>query len=212
MRRITADRGIPLIVDEVQAGVGRTGAFWGFEHSGVQPDVVVMSKAIGGSLPLAVIAYDQDLDVWNPGAHTGTFRGNTLAMATGAATLRFVGENQLDRRAGELGERMMRALRGLASRHASIGDVRGRGLMLGVELVDPAGEADACGSRPPAAALAARVRKECLSRGLIVELGGRHDAVVRLLPPLIMTDEQADTVLERLADALAAAERAVLVA
>jgi diaminobutyrate-2-oxoglutarate transaminase len=209
MRRITTERGIPLVLDEVQTGVGRTGAFWGFEHSGVRPDVVVMSKAIGGSLPLAVIAYDKDLDVWSPGAHTGTFRGNTLAMATGAATLRFVGENQLDRRAGELGERMIRTLRSLASQHASIGDVRGRGLMLGIELVDPTGERDACGARPPATALAARVRRECLSRGLIVELGGRHDAVVRLLPPLIITDDQVESVLERLADALAASEHAV---
>ena len=207
MRRITAERGIPLVLDEVQTGVGRTGAFWGFEHSGVTPDVVVMSKAVGGSLPLAVIAYDQDLDVWAPGAHTGTFRGNTLAMAAGTATLRFVAENRLPERAAELGARMLGALNALATRHRSIGDVRGRGLMLGIELVEADAAPDACGSRPPAPELAARVRSECLRRGLIVELGGRHDAVVRLLPPLIITDEQADTVLERLADSLAAAER-----
>jgi diaminobutyrate-2-oxoglutarate transaminase len=209
MRRITAERGIPLVLDEVQTGVGRTGTFWGFEHSGITPDVVVMSKAIGGSLPLAVIAYDQDLDVWAPGAHTGTFRGNTLAMASGAATLRFVAEEQLADRAAQLGNRMTSALNALASRHPSIGDVRGRGLMLGVELVDPASDQDACGARQPAPELAAQVRRECLDRGLIVELGGRHDAVVRLLPPLIITDEQADSVLERLADSLAAAERAL---
>ncbi len=209
MRRITAERGIPLVLDEVQTGVGRTGAFWGFEHSGVQPDVVVMSKAVGGSLPLAVIAYDEDLDVWAPGAHTGTFRGNTMAMAAGTATLRFVAEQRLPERAADLGARMLDVLNGMASRHPSIGDVRGRGLMLGVELVDPTAEPDGCGARPPASALAARVRRECLDRGLIVELGGRHDAVVRLLPPLIITDEQADSVLNRLGDALAAAERAL---
>jgi diaminobutyrate-2-oxoglutarate transaminase len=208
MRRITAERGIPLVLDEVQTGVGRTGTFWGFEHSGVQPDVVVMSKAVGGSLPLAVIAYDQDLDVWSPGAHTGTFRGNTLAMAAGTATLRFVAEQQLPDRAAQLGARMIGALEQLATRHRSIGDVRGRGLMIGIELVDPDAEPDACGARPPASELAAQVRRECLERGLIVELGGRHDAVVRLLPPLIITDEQADSVLERLADSLDAAERA----
>ncbi len=209
MRRITSERGIPLILDEVQAGVGRTGAFWGFEHSGITPDVVVMSKAIGGSLPLAVIAYDQDLDVWGPGAHTGTFRGNTLAMATGTATLRFVGDNRLDLRAAELGARMTRVLQEMGRSFPTIGDVRGRGLMLGVELVDPAGAPDATGSLPPASALAAQVRRECLVRGLIVELGGRHDAVVRLLPPLIMTDAQADSVLDRLGEALAAAQRVV---
>jgi diaminobutyrate-2-oxoglutarate transaminase len=167
-----------------------------------------MSKAVGGSLPLAVIAYDQDLDVWSPGAHTGTFRGNTLAMAAGTATLRFVAEQQLSDRAAQLGAWMMGALEQLATRHRSIGDVRGRGLMIGVELVDADAEPDACGARPPASELAAQVRRECLQRGLIVELGGRHDAVVRLLPPLIITDEQADSVLERLADSLDAAERA----
>src|SRR3954447_7959960 len=103
---------------------------------------------------------------------------------------------------------MLRALNAVASRHRSIGDVRGRGLMLGIELVEADAAPDACGSRPPAPELAARVRQECLRRGLIVELGGRHDAVVRLLPPLIITDEQADSVLERLAESLAAAELA----
>ncbi|MDQ1647369.1 MAG: diaminobutyrate-2-oxoglutarate transaminase [Cryptosporangiaceae bacterium] len=84
MRRITAERRIPLIADEVQTGLGRTGTFWAVEHSGITPDVMVMSKAIGGSLPLAVIVYRGELDSWAPGAHTGTFRGNQLAMASGA--------------------------------------------------------------------------------------------------------------------------------
>ncbi|MFJ3965237.1 diaminobutyrate--2-oxoglutarate transaminase family protein [Streptomyces sp. NPDC090036] len=200
MREITAARGIPLIADEVQTGVGRTGAFWGVDHSGVVPDVMVLSKAIGGSLPLAVIVYRAELDVWAPGAHAGTFRGNQLAMAAGTATLAFVRENRLAERAAVLGERMLAALRGLACGHPCIGDVRGRGLMIGVELVDPdTGDA--------APALAAAVRQECLDRGLIVELGGRHGAVVRLLPPLTLTDEQAAAVLDRLADAIPAAAR-----
>lgn len=88
MREITAARSIPLIADEVQTGVGRTGAFWAVEHSGITPDVMVLSKAIGGSLPLAVVVYRDDLDVWQPGAHAGTFRGNQLAMAAGTATSR----------------------------------------------------------------------------------------------------------------------------
>ncbi|MFJ3513898.1 diaminobutyrate--2-oxoglutarate transaminase family protein [Streptomyces sp. NPDC090131] len=200
MREITAARGIPLIADEVQTGVGRTGAFWGVDHSGVVPDVMVLSKAIGGSLPLAVIVYRAELDVWAPGAHAGTFRGNQLAMAAGTATLAFVRENRLAERAAVLGERMLAALRGLACGHPCIGDVRGRGLMIGVELVDPdTGDA--------APALAAAVRQECLDRGLIVELGGRHGAVVRLLPPLTLTDEQAAAVLDRFADAIPAAAR-----
>ncbi|MEU5149689.1 diaminobutyrate--2-oxoglutarate transaminase family protein [Streptomyces yangpuensis] len=200
MREITASRGIPLIADEVQTGVGRTGAFWGVDHAGVVPDVMVLSKAIGGSLPLAVIVYRSGLDVWTPGAHAGTFRGNQLAMAAGTATLTFVRENRLAERAAVLGDRMLAALRGLASGQPCIGDVRGRGLMIGLELVDP----DTGAAAP---ALAAAVRQECLERGLIVELGGRHGAVVRLLPPLTLTDEQAAAVLDRLADAIPAAAR-----
>ncbi|PJN13720.1 aspartate aminotransferase family protein [Streptomyces sp. CB01635] len=214
MRELTAARSIPLIADEVQTGVGRTGTFWAVEHSGVVPDVMVLSKAIGGSLPLAVVVYRDDLDVWQPGAHAGTFRGNQLAMAAGAATLAYVRENRLAERAALLGARMVGQLQGLAAEHPCIGDVRGRGLMIGVELVDvgaaqdpnrPAGP----DARPhlPAPELAASVQHECLRRGLIVELGGRHSSVVRLLPPLTITDEQAAAVVERLADALVEAAR-----
>ncbi|MEV7611371.1 diaminobutyrate--2-oxoglutarate transaminase family protein [Streptomyces sp. NPDC089799] len=203
MRAITAARGIPLIADEVQTGVGRTGAFWGVDHAGVVPDVMVLSKAIGGSLPLAVIVYHSDLDLWEPGAHAGTFRGNQLAMAAGTATLAYVRQNRLAERAAVLGDRMLAALQGLAADHPCIAEVRGRGLMIGIEFTDPDTPGD--GAAP---ALAAAVREECLARGLIVELGGRHSAVVRLLPPLTLTDEQATAVLDRLADAVAAAGRA----
>ncbi|MFH8567917.1 diaminobutyrate--2-oxoglutarate transaminase family protein [Streptomyces sp. NPDC017993] len=207
MRDVTAARRIPLIVDEVQTGVGRTGTFWAIEHSGIVPDVLVLSKAIGGSLPLAVIVYRAELDTWQPGAHAGTFRGNQLAMAAGRATLAHVRENGLDRRAGELGARMLARLGQLAAAHDCIGDVRGRGLMLGVELVDRDADADATGARPADPALAAAVQHACLDRGLIVELGGRQSTVVRLLPPLTITDEQADAILDRLTDAIAAAVR-----
>jgi len=206
MRRITAERGIPLIVDEVQTGVGRTGAYWAIEHSGITPDVMVLSKAIGGSLPLAVIVYRGELDGWEPGAHTGTFRGNQLAMAAGAATLRYVAEAGLSERAAALGRRLIDELTGLADQRPCIGEVRGRGLMIGLELVEPDAAPDARGIRPAAPELAARARAECLQRGLIIELGGRGDTVLRLLPPLIMTDAEADSVLGRLSEALAAAE------
>ncbi|WP_205023555.1 diaminobutyrate--2-oxoglutarate transaminase family protein [Streptomyces sp. HB132] len=212
MREITQERSIALIADEVQTGVGRTGTFWAVEHSGIVPDVMVLSKAIGGSLPLAVIVYRSELDLWPPGAHAGTFRGNQLAMAAGAATLAYVRENGLAERAGTLGARMIARLQALSADHPSIGDVRGRGLMIGIELVDPGAEpldvtAENGSAPPPDPALAAAVQQECLHRGLIVELGGRHSAVVRLLPPLTLTDEQATAVVDRLADALRAAER-----
>ncbi|MDT9694763.1 diaminobutyrate--2-oxoglutarate transaminase family protein [Streptomyces sp. P17] len=218
MRQLTQDRSIPLIVDEVQTGVGRTGAFWAVEHSGVTPDVMVLSKAIGGSLPLAVVVYHEDLDVWEPGAHAGTFRGNQLAMAAGTATLAYVRENGLSARAHDLGTRLLVELRASMGEFACVGDVRGRGLMIGVEVVDPAREPTpkqrpeprqdpmrpdaARDPRPPAPELAAAVQRECLRRGLIVELGGRHSSVVRLLPPLTISEEQAAAVLDRLTDAV----------
>ncbi|TKT10220.1 diaminobutyrate--2-oxoglutarate transaminase family protein [Streptomyces galbus] len=256
MRQITADRSIPLIADEIQTGVGRTGAFWAVEHSGIVPDVMVLSKAIGGSLPLAVVVYRDDLDVWEPGAHAGTFRGNQLAMAAGTATLAYVRRHRLADHAATLGTRMLTQLRTLADRFPCIGDVRGRGLMIGLEVVDPEQEAAAPeqqgyeaphredrhprrtdesqaeadarnpraepkaatsrpavldpvprAPRPAAPGLAAAIRRECLRRGLIVELGGRHSSVVRLLPPLTITDEQATAVLDRLADAVEAVAR-----
>jgi diaminobutyrate-2-oxoglutarate transaminase len=209
MRRVTADRDIPLVVDEVQTGVGRTGTFWACQGAGVEPDVMVLSKAIGGTLPLAVVVYADHLDSWEPGAHAGTFRGTTLAMSAGAATLRFVRENDLSRRAAEVGNRFLTELRRLAASHPCVGDVRGRGLMLGLEVVEPDSAPDAAGARPAAPAFALRIQQECLARGLIVELGGRHDAVVRLLPPLVITDEEVDGVLDRLAESVAAAGRAV---
>ncbi|MFJ4849866.1 MULTISPECIES: diaminobutyrate--2-oxoglutarate transaminase family protein [unclassified Streptomyces] len=207
MRAVTSERGIPLIADEVQTGVGRTGAFWAVEHSGVVPDVMVLAKAIGGSLPLAVVVYREELDVWRPGAHAGTFRGNQLAMAAGAATLTHVLREGLASRAAVLGARMLARLRDLAAAHPCVGDARGRGLMLGLELIDPEHQAapTAHGVPPTAPRLAAAVRRAALDRGLVVELGGRDASVVRLLPPLTMTDEECEAVLDRLADALAAA-------
>ncbi|WP_424215369.1 diaminobutyrate--2-oxoglutarate transaminase family protein [Streptomyces sp. BI20] len=207
IRELTHAHDIPLIADEVQTGVGRTGAFWGVDHAGVVPDVMVLSKAIGGSLPLAVIVYRSGLDVWGPGAHAGTFRGNQLAMAAGAATLAFVRREGLAARAADLGARMLGVLGPLADRHPCVGEVRGRGLMIGLEMVDPDHPDAAHGPAPAAPHLAAAVRRACLDRGLIVELGGRHSAVVRLLPPLTLTDEQAGAVLDRLADAVAAVDR-----
>ncbi|WP_046257036.1 diaminobutyrate--2-oxoglutarate transaminase family protein [Streptomyces sp. WM6386] len=222
IRQITAARSIPLIADEVHTGVGRTGAFWAVEHSGIAPDVMILSKAIGGSLPLAVLVYRDDLDLFERGAPTDTFRGNQLALAAGTATLTYARENGLAERAAVLGARMLCRLRDLGQRLSCVGEVRGRGLMLGVELVDPEvgfrqAEAEACrcgaaesaatDAHPAAPELAAAVQRECLRRGLIVELSARHASVVRLLPPLTISDEQADAVLDRLSDAVEAVAR-----
>ncbi len=224
--RARADgRAVPLIVDETETGVGRTGAYWAFEHSGVTPDVLVLAKAIGGSLPLAVVVHRDDLG--DPDRHAGpaagAFRGNQLALAAGAATLAHVREHRLAEHAAALGGRMLARLRDLAAEFAWVGEVRGRGLMAGLELVAPDGAPDglapdsrrgfAHGVRPgstrsgPAAELAAAVRRECLRRGLIVDVTGPRASVVRLLPPLIVTEEQMSAVLDRLADAVRDVDR-----
>ncbi|MFG3497084.1 diaminobutyrate--2-oxoglutarate transaminase family protein [Streptomyces sp. NPDC047928] len=202
IRRITAEHGIVLVVDEVQTGVARTGHYWACERAGVTPDILVISKAVGGGLPLALIAYRPDLDTWLPGHHTGTFRGNTLAMAAGLVTLRTVADGQLAERALKLGERIRRGLRELAAHHPEFGEVRGRGLMIGVELFDLDAAPGRDGVPPGHPALARALRTACVDHGLLLELGGRDDTVLRLLPPLILTDEQADSVVERLAAAL----------
>ncbi len=207
VRRITRERGIPLILDEVQTGLGRTGATWAFEHSGIAPDVAVMSKAIGGSLPLAVVLYDADFDSWEPGAHTGTFRGNQLAMAAGTATIRHVLENRLAEHAARMGERLMDGLRRTQEESRCIGDVRGRGLMVGAEIVDAQEEPDHLGSHPADSFLAERIQAECLKRGLILETGGRHGCVMRFLPPLIVTEEQVDAICGIFHGAVEAAEK-----
>lgn len=205
VRRITEQAGVALIVDESQSGFGRTGKMFAFEHAGIVPDVVVMSKAIGGSLPLAVVVYRQWLDTWLPGAHAGTFRGNQMAMAAGSAVMRYLKEHDMPAHAQAMGLRLREHLLQVQQDFAHLGDIRGRGLMLGVELVDPSGTPDILGHRPPFARLAPLVQNECLKRGLILELGGRSGSVVRFLPPLVITAEQVDEVARRFARALAAA-------
>jgi diaminobutyrate-2-oxoglutarate transaminase len=200
LRRITRERDVPLVVDEIQTGLGRTGSMWAFERAGITPDVVTCSKAVGGGLPLAVVLYDESLDAWGPGAHAGTFRGNQLAMAAGRATIQYVVENDLDAHADEMGQRLRDRLEDLLE-YDAVGDVRGRGLMLGVEFVDPqSGE-----SPPPAdGELAAAVQQACLDRGLVIETGGRHSATARFLPPLIISAEQVDEIAARFTEAVEA--------
>ncbi|WP_084162298.1 diaminobutyrate--2-oxoglutarate transaminase [Methylocaldum szegediense] len=194
IRRITRERGIPLIVDEVQTGVGRTGTMYAFEHAAILPDVLVLSKAVGGGLPLSVVVYHESFDCWQPGAHAGTFRGNQLAMAAGTATLQFVKDNRLHVHAATMGERLMGHLRQLQQDFLCLGDVRGRGLMIGVEIVDAQAEPDRLGARPPCRELARRIQRACLGHGLILELGGRQGCVVRFLPPLIVTKGDVDKI------------------
>ncbi len=175
---------------------------WAFEESGIEPDAVLVSKAVGGGFPLALMLYHGKYDAWRPGAHAGTFRGNQIALVAGAAALEVLAEEGLVEKAAVKGELLGGLLRRLALTRPEIGEVRGRGLMWGVELVDPDGEADALGARPADGDRARRVKKACLEHGLLLESGGRHGAVLRLLPPLTITEEEIHEVVGALEKAL----------
>lgn len=202
IRRITAEHDVPMIVDEIQTGMGRTGETWAFEHADIVPDVITCSKAIGGGLPLAVVMYDESLDEWEPGAHAGTFRGHQLAMAAGRATINHVLENDLDEHAAVVGDRLKDQLTEMAANFEVVGDVRGRGLMLGVEFVDPQAGSEL---PPPDGELASAVQTACFDRGLVIETGGRDSAVARFLPPLTLSRSQVDEIASRFSEAVAAA-------
>jgi diaminobutyrate-2-oxoglutarate transaminase len=206
VRASTRRAGTLLVADEVQTGLGRTGTLWASTPLGLEPDVLVLSKAIGGGLPLAAIVYRDELDVWSPGAHAGTFRGNQLAMATGAATIRHVVAEGLADHAAAMGRLLLAGLRSVAGDDPRVGDVRGRGLMVGVELVDPA-RPGPTGVPEPDGQLGARVQRAMLDRRVIVEVGGPADAVVRFLPPLVIGPDHVDRVVDVFAAALAATAR-----
>ena len=202
IRDITLKYNIPLIIDEVQTGIGRTGSLFAFESSGIIPDVIVISKAIGGSLPLSLIAYHKKLDQWNSGAHAGTFRGNQMAMAAGTAVLDWIFKNNLIENAKIQGEFLISELLKLKGIFPCIGDVRGRGLMLGIEIIDNKKDADLLGSFSPNSNLARKIQEECFKFGLIIETGGREDCVLRFLPPLTLTRTQASQIIHIVQTAL----------
>lgn len=187
VREITRRADVPLIVDEVQTGCGRTGTWFGFERYGIEPDVIVASKALTGiGLPASIIVYDRRLDRWQPGAHIGTFRGGQLAFAAAIAAIEIIRRDNVLENVRRRGEQLGERLREIASRTPSIADVRGVGLMWAIELVDPRTGQDA-------SALAIRVQAAALRNGLILEVGGRNDCVLRALPPLTISDELIDT-------------------
>lgn len=202
IREITERYDIPLIIDEVQTGVGRTGNMFAFESSGIIPDVVTISKAIGGSLPLSMIAYNKKFDKWTPGAHAGTFRGNQLAMNAGIAVLEYIKYNGILDNVKVQGEYFVSKLRELQTVYSCIGDIRSKGLMIGIEIVDSNYEKDKIGSFPTNYTLANKIQFSCFENGLIVELGGRNDTVVRLLPPLTITRKQINIIIGIITNAL----------
>ena len=189
VRRVTKELDIPLIVDEIQCGMGRSGKLFAFEYADIVPDVLLLSKAIGGSQPMAVVVYNKELDKWTAGAHAGTFRGNQLAMKAGTITLNRVSQPDFLADVVRKGDLIRSNLRDLQKRVSIIGDVRGKGLMVGTEFVDPKGQKDCIGSLPASGEIAGAVQKLCFENGLIVEKGGRNGSVMRCLCALNITDE-----------------------
>lgn len=190
---------IPLIVDEVQTGCGRTGTWFAFEQYGITPDVIVASKGLSGmGLPVSVIMYRKHLDTWGPGSHIGTFRGNNLAFASANAYLDVVERDDLLAHVRTEGEYLLGELTAIQQKSVLVDDVRGLGLIIGMEM--------AAHGSVGAAEVAARVQRAALRAGLILELGGREDCVVRLLPPLNVSRATVDDALVVIRDAIAAVE------
>ncbi|EJU9973013.1 pyridoxal phosphate-dependent class III aminotransferase [Vibrio alginolyticus] len=205
LRRICDQHGILLIFDEIQCGVGKTGYNFAFEESGIVPDILCLSKAIGGGLPMSLLAINKQHDTWKPGEHTGTFRGNQLAMVSGAKALEIIQRDNLVEHANIAGQYLRYGLESIQKRVNCIAEVRGKGLMLGVEIKTPNGELNKFGEPQADSELTLSIQRAALERGLIVEKGGREGAVIRFLPPLIISFEQIDFALRVFEDAILAA-------
>jgi len=195
LRAICDRTGALLIADEVQTGLGRTGKWFAVEHSGVVPDIVAMGKAIGGGLPLgAIVARAELMDQWWPGAHGSTFGGNPVACRAGLETIAIIREEGLMDNAVRVGRRLMQHFQAARAHLPIIGDVRGRGLMVAVDLVDEGGQ-------PLATDRLKQVIKLLGKRGVVVTKCG--PSALRLAPALILTEAQADEVATLILDALA---------
>lgn len=188
---------ILLIADEVQSGLGRTGKIWAVEHSKVTPDILCIAKTIGGGIPLSVVAYRSDLVKELPrGFHLGTYRANPLALAVGAETVRVLKEGDLLDQTRARGEKLLFRFRSLADRHPAIGDVRGKGFMIGVEFVHNRSARLPWGDRGKA------MRAALLARGVLMHTAGAWDQVLRFMAPLTIEDELLDRGMDAFEDAL----------
>jgi 4-aminobutyrate aminotransferase len=197
LRAIATQHGIQLIADEVQSGMGRTGRMFAIEHSKVPPDIITIAKGIASGLPLGITTATSSLmGQWPPGAHASTFGGNPVSCAAAIATIRLLREG-LVKNADVVGSYLIEGARALMDKHPLIGDVRGRGLMVGIELVrDRLTKERATTERDT-------VVRECFRRGLLVLGAGRN--AIRFSPPLVLTKQEADIALRILDEALGAA-------
>jgi acetylornithine aminotransferase len=189
VRALCDERGVLLMVDEVQSGMGRTGRWWAHQHAGITPDVMTVAKGLGGGVPIGAVLAAPGADVLEPGDHGSTFGGSPLAAAVACAVLRAIDEGGLVARASRMGEYLRESLLSLRADGAPVAAVRGRGLMVGLVLDEP---------------IAARTGRAALDCGLIVNAVG--DSVLRLLPALLITEEEVDEALRRLREAFAIAQ------
>lgn len=197
LRKICDRHGILLVVDEVQCGAGRTGKWWAIEHSGVQPDMVCIAKGIASGMPLGICMTRAEIMDWVPGSHASTFGGNPISIAAALATMDII-EREGISNAARVGEQMLKRLHGWKEAHPLVGDVRGRGLMIGIELVKDKA------TREPVNALRNRVETLAFERGLMIL--GCGETSIRLCPPLIVNDHEATVALDILEDALTQVE------
>jgi len=195
LRRICDRHGIMLVVDEVQSGVGRTGKWWAVEHTGVQPDMVCSAKGIASGMPLGVVITKADIMDWAPGSHASTFGGNPVCIAAAMATLDVIERENLLRNASEVGNHMLKRMADWPSKHKLVGDVRGRGLMVGVEIVKDKK------TKEYANAERDRIVEHAFERGILFL--GCGPSTIRIAPPLIVTKEEADVAIDTLEDAIA---------
>lgn len=183
LREICNNNDILLVADEIQCGFGRTGKMFSFEHTNIVPDIVTMSKALGGlGFPISAVAYKESLNTLPTGKTIGTFRGNMIAYAAGAAAIKFIQENNLPEHALQLGKKVLTILKEAERDSKIIGEARGKGLMLGVEFVTDKKK------KKPSPEIAKNVRSICHKKGVLIEVGGHYGNVARFLPPLIITE------------------------
>jgi 4-aminobutyrate aminotransferase len=199
IKKILDEHGILFIDDEVQSGVGRTGKWWAIEHHGIVPDILTSAKALGGGVPIGAIVFRKELDYPVPGAHSNTFGGNLVSVASALATLETIDREHLLDNARVQGEHLLKRLRELQSKYEVIGDVRGLGLMTATEFVK--GRED----KTPNVAVKDRVIEEAYKRGLILLPCGK--STIRYIPPLVIRREEVDEGVEILDAAIGAAVR-----
>ena len=198
LRRICDKHGILLVSDEVQSGVGRTGKWWAIEHAGVEPDIVCIAKGIASGMPLSVCMTRAEIMDWKPGSHASTYGGNPVAIAAAMATLDII-EREGMANAAKVGAAMLDRMQSWPKRFANVGEVRGRGLMLAMEIVKDQT------SREPAPALRNRIEELAFERGLMVL--GCGETSLRMSPPLILCQEEADIALDILEECISIAAR-----